>query len=143
MTDKSLTERNAHGAKLTEAVIEALENIKATDIQVLDVRAQTQLMDTLVIASGTSTRHIAAVVNSVAKDLKEIGFIANHQEGESGSDWVLLDFTDLALHVMLPDARAPYDLERLWSGLTPASEQGGGNANQSLSRGSENAGLGE
>ena len=122
MTDKSLTERNAHGAKLTEAVIEALENIKATDIQVLDVRAQTQLIDTLVIASGTSTRHIAAVVNSVAKDLKEIGFIANHQEGESGSDWVLLDFTDLVLHVMLPDARALYDLERLWSGLTPASE---------------------
>ncbi|MFT4675734.1 MAG: ribosome-associated protein [Reinekea sp.] len=122
MTDKSLKEKNAHGAKLTEAVIEALENIKATDIQVLDVRAQTQLMDTLVIASGTSTRHIAAVVNSVAEDLKGIGFIANHQEGESGSDWVLLDFTDLVLHVMLPDARALYDLERLWSGLTPASE---------------------
>jgi ribosome-associated protein len=122
MTDKSLKEKNAHGAKLTEVVIEALENIKATDIQVLDVRAQTQLMDTLVIASGTSTRHIAAVVNSVAEDLKGIGFIANHQEGESGSDWVLLDFTDLVLHVMLPDARALYDLERLWSGLTPDSE---------------------
>ena len=109
MTDKSLKEKNAHGAKLTEAVIEALENIKATDIQVLH-------------ASGTSTRHIAAVVNSVADDLKGIGFIANHQEGESGSDWVLLDFTDLVLHVMLPDARALYDLERLWSGLTPDSE---------------------
>ena len=122
MTDKSLKEKNAHGAKLTEAVIEALENIKATDIQVLDVRAQTQLMDTLVIASGTSTRHIAAVVNSVAEDLKEQGFIANHQEGETGSDWVLLDFTDLVLHVMLPEARVLYDLERLWSGLTPASE---------------------
>jgi len=122
MTDKSLTEKNAHGAKLTEAVIEALDNIKATDIQVLDVRAQTQLMDTLIIASGTSTRHIAAVVNSVAEDLKKQGFIANHQEGETGSDWVLLDFTDLVLHVMLPEARVLYDLERLWSGLTPTSE---------------------
>ncbi|WP_320825496.1 ribosome silencing factor [Reinekea sp.] len=122
MTDKIIKEKNAHGAKLTEAVIEALENIKASDIQVMDVRAQTQLMDTLVIASGTSTRHIAAVVNSVAEDLKEQGFIANHQEGESGSDWVLLDFTDLVLHVMLPEARVLYDLERLWSGLTPTSE---------------------
>jgi ribosome-associated protein len=113
--------KNAHDSDLLKTVIEALENIKATDIQVLDVRDKTDLMDTLVIASGTSTRHISAVVNSVAEDLKKQGYLSNHQEGLTGSDWVLLDFTDLVLHVMLPEARTAYDLESLWSGLRPDS----------------------
>ena len=113
---------NAHSADLVPAVVEALEDIKATDIQVIDVSEKTTLMDTLVIASGTSSRHIAAVVNSVAEDLKKKGFVAHHQEGAAGTDWVLLDFTDLILHVMLPEARALYDLESLWQGLTPNSE---------------------
>ncbi|TCS41681.1 ribosome silencing factor [Reinekea marinisedimentorum] len=115
-------EKNAHGAELTQAVVEALENIKATDIEIIDVRDKTSLMDTMIIASGTSTRHISAVVRSVAEELKEKGYASDHQEGEAGSDWVLLDFTDLVLHVMLPEARALYDLESLWSGLTPESE---------------------
>jgi len=122
MTDKKVIQKNAHSDELIQLVVEALEDIKATDIQVIDVRGKTSLMDTLVIASGTSTRHIAAVVNSVAEDLKKKDIIADHQEGQAGSDWVLIDFTDLVLHVMLPEARALYDLESLWSGLTPDSE---------------------
>jgi ribosome-associated protein len=51
--------------------------------------------------------------------MKKKGYAADHQEGQTGSDWVLLDFVDLVLHVMLPEARALYDLESLWSGLTP------------------------
>jgi ribosome-associated protein len=121
MSDKKNVSKNAHGEALLENLIEALENIKATDIQVIDVSEKTTLMDTLVIASGTSTRHIAAVVNSVAEDMKKKGFIADHQEGQAGTDWVLIDFVDLVLHVMLPEARALYDLESLWSGLTPES----------------------
>lgn len=113
--------KNAHDNDLLASVVEALENIKATDIQVLDVRDKTDLMDTLVIASGTSTRHIAAVVTTVAESLKKQGYQSHHQEGQAGSDWVLLDFTDLVLHVMLPEARTAYDLEALWSGLTPDS----------------------
>ncbi|MEJ2042398.1 MAG: ribosome silencing factor [Reinekea sp.] len=122
MNTKKVKGHNAHGADLLSDLIEALEDIKATDIQVIDVRDKTTLMDTLVIASGTSTRHIAAVVSSVAEDMKKKGYMADHQEGQSGSDWVLLDFTDLVLHVMLPEARALYDLESLWSGLSPDSE---------------------
>ncbi|MDN3648465.1 ribosome silencing factor [Reinekea marina] len=113
--------KNAHDSELLNSVIEALEDIKATDIQVLDVKDKTDIMDTLVIASGTSSRHIAAVVNSVSEDLKKKGYQSHHQEGQAGSDWVLLDFTDLVLHVMLPEARALYDLEALWSGLSPDS----------------------
>lgn len=122
MTTKPTNVKNAHGTELTQAVIDALEDIKATDIQVLDVSDKTTLMDTLVIASGTSTRHIAAVVRSVSETLKKKGFVSDHQEGESGSDWVLVDFTDLVLHVMLPEARALYDLESLWSGRSPESK---------------------
>ena len=117
MNTTQSTQQNAHGQDLLANLLTALDDIKATDVQVLDVRDKTTLMDTLVVASGTSTRHIAAVVNSVAEDMKKKGFVADHQEGQSGSDWVLLDFTDLVLHVMLPEARALYDLESLWSGL--------------------------
>ena len=119
MTDKTQVNKNAHNDDLIKNLVEALEDIKATDIQIIDVSDKTTLMDTLVIASGTSTRHIAAVVNSVAEDMKKKGYAADHQEGQAGSDWVLLDFVDLVLHVMLPEARALYDLESLWSGLTP------------------------
>ena len=122
MSDNKTVSKNAHDASLLENVIEALEDIKATDIQVIDVSDKTTLMDTLVIASGTSSRHIAAVVSSVAEDMKKKGFVADHQEGQTGSDWVLLDFVDLVLHVMLPEARALYDLESLWSGLKPGGE---------------------
>jgi len=117
MTDKTLS--NAQPEGLVDAVVNALEDIKAQDIQVIDVRDKTSLMDTLIVASGTSTRHVSAVVNSVYEDLKKQGFQVRAQEGGGGSDWVLLDFTDLVLHVMLPETRAYYDLERLWSGATP------------------------
>lgn len=116
---------NLADAPLTRAVVRALEDIKAQDIQVIDVRDKTTLMDTLVVASGTSRRHLVAVVNAVAESLKEDGYRPRAREGnDSGSDWVLLDFTDLVLHVMLPDTRAYYDLERLWSGAAPASARG-------------------
>ncbi|TXR54253.1 ribosome silencing factor [Reinekea thalattae] len=124
MTDQASQPKNAHGAELTDAVITALEDIKATDIEVIDVRDKTTLMDTMIVASGTSSRHISAVVRSVAEDLKEKGFASSHQEGETGSDWVLLDFTDLVLHVMLPDARAMYDLPSLWSMKPTDSDSG-------------------
>lgn len=122
MTDSKIA--NAQPDGLTDAVIEALEDIKAQDVQVIDVTDKTTLMDTLVVASGTSRRHLSAVVNSVAEDLKKKGFIARAQEGNgAGSDWVLLDFTDLVLHVMLPETRAYYDLERLWSGAGPMGSE--------------------
>ena len=108
MTDT--TDRNAQPEGLTEAVIRALEDIK---------HEKTALMDTLVVASGTSKRHVSAVVSSVAEDLKKQGFVVRAQEGSSDSDWVLIDLTDLVLHVMIPETRAYYDIERLWSGAGP------------------------
>lgn len=119
MTDPAKL-KNAQRPDLLDDLTEALLNIKASDIDVIDVRGKTSLMDTLVIASGTSTRHLAAVVESVALELGAKGYVAHHQEGQAGSDWVLLDFIDLVLHVMLPEARQRYDLEGLWSASLPA-----------------------
>lgn len=120
------TSRNAQPEGLTQAVVEALENIKANDINVIDVTDKTNLMDTLIVASGTSKRHLSAIVNSVAEDLKKQGFQPQAQEGGTDSDWVLLDFTDLVLHVMMPETRAYYDLERLWSGASPTQAEAQG-----------------
>jgi ribosome-associated protein len=121
MTDTNT--RNAQPEGLTEAVVRALEDIKAQDIQIIDVHDKTALMDTLVVASGTSKRHVSAVVSSVAEDLKKQGYSVRAQEGSSDSDWVLIDLTDLVLHVMIPETRAYYDIERLWSGAGPMSPE--------------------
>lgn len=119
MSNTDTVKKNAHNANLIDAIVHALEDMKATDIDVIDVSDKTEMMDKMVIASGTSSRHIAAVVQSVSEDLKKQGYIAHHQEGQTGSDWVLIDFTDVIVHVMMPEARALYDLETLWNGLGP------------------------
>lgn len=105
--------------KVLDAVIEAVEDMKALDVQTIDVSEKTSMMDHLVIATGTSTRHLSAIVANVEKDLKTKGFAANSVEGRNGSDWVLIDLYDVVLHVMTSEARAFYDLEQLWTGARP------------------------
>lgn len=107
--------------QLKNIVIDALEDIKAQDVTVMDVRDKTSITDYMIVASGTSTRHLKAIANNVEEDAKEKGFNALGQEGESGSEWILLDFGDLVLHIMSPQTRAFYDLERLWQGASPDS----------------------
>ena len=68
----------------------------------------------MVVASGTSTRHVLALANHVRTQVKAQGLLPIGTEGESGSDWVLLDFGDVVVHLMLPDTRGFYDLEGLW-----------------------------
>jgi len=69
----------------------------------------------MVIASGTSTRHIKAVADNVALEAKKIGVRAPGVEGEKGSEWILIDLGDVVVHVMMPEVRAFYALEKLWS----------------------------
>lgn len=94
---------------------EALDDIKAEDVVFLDVRGRTPMTDLIVVASGRSTRHVASVADSVADDLREQGIRPMGIEGEPGSEWILLDLGDAVLHVMTPEARDFYRLERLWS----------------------------
>jgi ribosome-associated protein len=99
---------------LKAMVLAALEDAKANDVRQLDVRRLTDITDWMVGASGTSTRHVLALANHVRTQVKAQGLSPIGTEGESGSDWVLLDYGDVVVHLMLPDTRGFYDLEGLW-----------------------------
>jgi len=100
---------------LTDLVVDALDDVKAKDIVRLDVRDMTVVTDYMVIASGTSNRHVRALVDNVAEKAKAAGRRPIGIEGEDGSEWVLLDLGDTLVHVMLPKVREFYNLEKLWS----------------------------
>ncbi|NIV18602.1 MAG: ribosome silencing factor [Woeseiaceae bacterium] len=104
-----------NSAQLSTLVIDALDDIKAKDITRLDVRDMTTVTDYMVIASGTSNRHVQALADNVAEKAKAAGQKPIGVEGEEGSEWVLLDLQDVLVHVMLPKVREFYNLEKLWS----------------------------
>ena len=99
---------------LKAMVLAALEDAKANDVRQLDVRRLTDITDWMVVASGTSTRHVLALADHVRTQVKAQGLSPIGTEGESGSDWVLLDYGDVVVHLMLPDTRGFYDLEGVW-----------------------------
>lgn len=108
--------------KLSELVIAALDDGKAQNIVKLDVRELTTVTDYMIVASGTSSRHVRALANAVADKAREAGHRPAGIEGEEGSEWVLLDLQDALVHVMLPRVREFYSLEKLWC-LSPVIEQ--------------------
>lgn len=95
-------------------IVAALEEVKAQDITVLDTGKLTSLFERMVIASGTSNRQTRALADNVRVKMKEAGEYVGNTEGEDSGDWVLLDLGDAIVHVMLPAARAHYNLEELW-----------------------------
>jgi len=101
---------------MTDLVVDALEDLKAVDPKILDVRGISSVMDYLVIASGNSSRHVKSLADNVVIKAKEAGWPPIGVEGENAADWVLVDLGDVVVHVMQPAARSFYDLERLWSG---------------------------
>jgi ribosome-associated protein len=101
-------------ASLKSVVAEALADMKALEIKVLDVRGLTDIADFMVIASGTSDRHVRAVAQRVVEKTKEAGFRPHGVEGQQDSDWVLIDLNEMIVHVMLPRVREFYGLEKLW-----------------------------
>ncbi|MBS0319589.1 MAG: ribosome silencing factor [Proteobacteria bacterium] len=101
--------------KLAKLAVKALEDIKARDITVLDVRKLTSLYDTLIVASADSNRQVRALANHVRDELKAAGATIVGTEGEDTGDWVLVDAGDLVVHVMQPAVRAYYNLEELWA----------------------------
>ena len=106
--------------QLSDIIVSALDDIKAQDIVKLDVRDLTTVTDFMIIASGTSNRHVKALVDNVAEKAREAGRKPIGVEGEDGSEWVLLDLDDALVHVMLPKVREFYNLEKLWSlGVAP------------------------
>lgn len=107
--------------KLKAIIFDALEDIKALDIVELDIREKSTFAEFMFVVSGTSNRHLQAIVNNVSDSAKEAGFEHIGREGSPGSEWVLIDYGDIVVHVMLPETRAYYDMERLWQGPGPGS----------------------
>jgi ribosome-associated protein len=103
------------GDRLLEIVSVALEDLKGVDVKVIDVRELTSITDRMVIVSGTSTRHVKALADNVALQAKQNGFPALGVEGGQSAEWVLIDLGDVVVHVMLPEIRDFYALEKLWS----------------------------
>lgn len=101
--------------KLTDLATDAMDSLKAQDITVLHIADKTTIADVMVIATGTSDRHVGAIANEVVTKAKEAGQQPLGIEGELKSDWVLVDLGDLIVHVMTQKARDFYELEKLWS----------------------------
>ena len=102
-------------ADLTSLVVNALDDLKGVNVVQLDVRELTDVMDYLDVASGTSHRHVKALADNVTDEAKKQGTRPLGVEGQDGAEWVLVDFGDVVVHIMLPATRDFYDLERLWS----------------------------
>jgi len=108
--------RQTRRPTLREVVLGALAELKAVDVRALDVRGLTDITDTMMVASGTSDRHVKSIADRVVQRCKEAGFRPYGMEGERDGEWVLLDLQDIVLHVMLPRVREFYALEKLWEG---------------------------
>lgn len=112
---------------LVQLVVNALEDVKGTDITTIDVRGKTSVTDYMVIASGSSSRHVKSLAENVLEKVKEQGVRPLGSEGLDGGEWALLDLGDVVVHVMQVPTRQFYDLERLWQGAEQnRAQQAGG-----------------
>ncbi len=100
--------------QVRDMAIAALEDLKALDIVVLDVRGKSMVTDFMIIASGTSSRHVKAMANNVVVETKKNDLLPLGVEGENTGEWILVDLNDAVVHIMLPDTRDFYQLEKLW-----------------------------
>lgn len=113
-----MTQQNAEDElkfeQLRDLVISTLEDLKAIDIQQIDVAGQNPLTDLFVVASGNSSRHVKSMAENLVMKAKAAGCQPLGVEGERQAEWVLVDLNDVIVHLMLPQTRAFYNLEKLW-----------------------------
>ncbi|NRB37573.1 MAG: ribosome silencing factor [Pseudomonadales bacterium] len=102
-------------AQLNALVVKALEDLKAKDVVCLDVTSVTDMTDTMYFVTGTSNRHVKSLAENVSMEVKKAGRQPLGIEGQDVGDWVLVDLGEILVHVMLPEIRDLYDLEKLWS----------------------------
>jgi len=102
--------------QLLKLVLDTLEDAKSRDVVVMDVRGKTNMTDFMVMASGTSERHVRSIAGHVAEEAKKNQILPLGMEGETVGEWVLVDLGDVIVHVMKPETREFYQLEKLWRG---------------------------
>ena len=105
--------------ELKQLVVEAIDDLKGVDVKVLDVSGKTSVTDIIVIAGGASDRQVKALARSVVDKVKERGIQPLGVEGEREGEWVLVDLGDVVVHLMLPQVRDFYNLEKLWGESAP------------------------
>jgi ribosome-associated protein len=110
--------------RLLNIVVDAIDDMKGVDVMVIDVRDMTSITDRMVIASGTSSRHVKAIADNVELEAKREGFRALGVEGAQAAEWVLIDMGDVVVHVMMPAIREFYALEKLWAVVGDNSDDG-------------------
>lgn len=111
--------------QLTALLIETLEDNKANNIQTLDIRDLCSFADLMIVASGTSSRHIISIAEKLIEKMKKNQVPPYGSEGKQYGEWVLVDFGDIIVHIMHPSTRIHYQLEKLWSfadGSNPAQQ---------------------
>lgn len=113
------------GDELLRLVAADLEELQAGDVAVLDVRELTDLTDYMVVATGRTARHVRAITEKVVVSAKHRDAPPLGVEGEREGDWVLVDLCDVVVHVMQPETRDLYQLEKLWSPAIAIREQTG------------------
>jgi len=101
--------------ELKALVIDALEDLKAVNIETIDVSGHSSMVDFMVVASGNSRRHVSSVADNVVTKAKQAGMQPLGVEGADAGEWVLVDLGDVVVNVMMPDTREFYGLEKLWS----------------------------
>ncbi|MEI7611521.1 MAG: ribosome silencing factor [Betaproteobacteria bacterium] len=107
-------------ATLEKIIVDALEDIKGKDIEVINTAKLTPLFEKIIIACGDSNRHVRSLARNVEDKAREAGAEILSTEGEDGGEWVLVDLGDIVVHVMQPAIRTYYNLEELWGGKGPA-----------------------
>jgi len=104
---------------LKEIIIKTLDSNKALDIVIIDLKDKSSMADYMIIASGTSSRHIQSLSEQVLEKLKDNGVQNSKIEGKESSEWKLVDGIDLIVHIFHPEKRKFYELEKIWSELIP------------------------
>ena len=107
------------GDLLASEIVKWLDEAKAEEIAVIDIRGKTSIGDAMIIATGRSDRHVGAIADQLQRNLKEYGVSKVRVEGQKTCDWVLVDVGAIIVHVFRPEVREFYNLEKMWSGERP------------------------
>ncbi len=120
--EASHTASIARIAEITRTLLDRLDDDKAEDIVEIDLMGKSSIADSMIIASGRSTRHVGALADHLSRTFKEMGVMGVRVEGLQNCDWVLLDAGDVVVHLFRPEVREFYNLERIWGADTPSSD---------------------
>lgn len=115
------TEANAED-RILEIITSTLDDGKAEDVTVIDLKGKTSIANQMVVASGTSQRHVASLAEKIKENLKAEGF-KSVSEGEERADWVLIDAFDVIVHIFKPEVREFYNLEKMWNAIANIREE--------------------